>query len=169
MLFYSLVFGTYDLVTDISEGDIRITVEGRGKRKRYYRRMGTEELEKVIFAKGGNLVVCPTEPVNIPREEVSEHLLIELEKPLIVESGLKETFYVKTPVEIGVFLVDMHDIERIDLFTETKPKYTLYGPPESGIICRWWKSNIFEEKPPVEKLFEGVLRVDRRGELRDIH
>jgi hypothetical protein len=154
------VFGIHNLLTDIVEDDIKIKVEGRGKRKRYFRRMGPDEIEKVIFAKDGKLVVCPTEPVNIPKEDVSEHLLIELEKPVIIESGLKETFYVKTPVEIGVFLVDKHDVERIDLFTKTKPKYTLYGPPESGIICKWWKSEIFEEKPSVDPFFEGILRVD---------
>ena len=154
------MFGKYDLSTKLKEQDIEITVEGRGKRKRYYRRAGAEEVEKFIYADGGNLVVCPVEPVNVPDMTISEHLLIEFDKPFVIESGTKDTFYAKFPVEVGVFLVDRKDVEQIDIFTKTKPKYTLYGPPESGVICKWWKSEMYTEKPEVEKLYEGVVRVD---------
>ena len=98
--------------------------------------------------------------MSLPQEGVTEHLLIELNKPLIIESGVKDTIFVKFPIEVGVFLVDKRDVELIDLFTKIKPKYTLYGPPESGIICRWWKSDIFNVNPTVEKLYEGILKVD---------
>jgi len=154
------VFGTYGLSTTLKGDDIEIIVEGEGKKKRYFRRAGKDEIEKVIFADGGNLVVCPVEPVNLPQDGVAEHLLIELNKPLIIEPGVKNTIFVKFPIEIGVFLVDKRDVELIDIFTRIKPKYTLYGPPESGIICKWWKSDIFDDKPSVKKLYEGILKVD---------
>ena len=154
------MFGTYELSTTLRQKDFEIIVEGQGKRKRYFRRAGKDEIEKVIYADGGNLVVCPVEPVSLPQEGVTEHLLIELNKPLIIESGVKDTIFVKFPIEVGVFLVDKRDVELIDLFTKIKPKYTLYGPPESGIICRWWKSDIFNVNPTVEKLYEGILKVD---------
>ena len=154
------MFGTYGLSTTLKEDDIEIIVEGKGKKRRYFRRAGKDEIEKVIFADGGNLVVCPVEPVNLPQDGVAEHLLIELNKPLIIEPGVKNTIFVKFPIEIGVFLVDKRDVELIDIFTRIKPKYTLYGPPESGIICKWWKSDIFDDKPSVKKLYEGILKVD---------
>ena len=154
------MFGTYGLSTTLKEDDIEIIVEGEGKKKRYFRRAGKDEIEKIIFADGGNLVVCPVEPVNLPQDGVAEHLLIELNKPLIIEPGVKNTIFVKFPIEIGVFLVDKRDVELIDIFTRIKPKYTLYGPPESGIICKWWKSDIFDDKPSVKKLYEGILKVD---------
>jgi len=154
------VFGTYGLSTTLKEDDIEIIVEGKGKKRRYFRRAGKDEIEKIIFADGGNLVVCPVEPVNLPQDGVAEHLLIELNKPLIIEPGVKDTIFVKFPIEIGVFLVDKRDVELIDIFTRIKPKYTLYGPPESGIICKWWKSDIFDDKPSVKKRYEGILKVD---------
>ena len=154
------MFGTYGLSTTLKEDDIEIIVEGKGKKRRYFRRAGKDEIEKIIFADGGNLVVCPVEPVNLPQDGVAEHLLIELNKPLIIEPGVKDTIFVKFPIEIGVFLVDKRDVELIDIFTRIKPKYTLYGPPESGIICKWWKSDIFDDKPSVKKLYEGILKVD---------
>ncbi len=154
------MFGKYDLSTSLKEQDVEIVVEGRGKRKRYYRRAGEEEVEKFIYADGGNLVVCPVEPVNVPDMTISEHLMIEFDKPFVIEPDTKDTFYAKFPVEVGVFLVDKKDVEEIDIFTKTKPKYTLYGPPESGVICKWWKSEVYTEKPKVDKLYEGIVRVD---------
>ena len=92
------MFGTYGLSSKLREPDIEILVEGRGRRKRYFRRSGTDEIEKIIYAEGGNLVVCPVEPVNLPQEGVAEHLLIELNKPLIIEPGVKDTIFVKFPI-----------------------------------------------------------------------
>lgn len=154
------MFGTYELSTTLKEDDIEIILRGEGKKKQYFRRAGKDEIEKIIYADEGKLVVCPVEPVTLPQEGIAEHLLIELNKPLIVEPGVKDTIFVKFPIEIGVFLVDKRDVELIDIFTKIKPKYTLYGPPESGIICTWWKSDIFDAKPAVKKLYEGILKVD---------
>lgn len=154
------VFGEYDLSTQLKEQDVEITIEGKGKRKSYYRKVGEEEVKKFIHAEEGKVVICPVEPVNLPKEGAAEHLLIELDKPFIIESGFKDTFYVKFPVEIGVFLVDKKDVERIDIFTKTKPKYTLYGPPENGIICKWWKSDVYSEMPEVDRLYEGIMKIE---------
>lgn len=154
------MFGTYKLDVKLKEKGIEIIVEGKGKRKRYYRKSLDEEIEKFIYAEKGELVICPVEPVNLPKEGTAEHLLIELEKPIIIEPDVEDSIYIKFPVEIGIFLVDEKDIERIDIFTITKPKYTLYGSPESGIICRWWKSNIYNDLPEVNKVYEGIMKVD---------
>jgi len=154
------VFGEYNLNVKLKEQDVEILIEGKGKRKRYYRRVGKNEVEKFIHADRGKVVICPVEPVNLPKEGVAGHLLIELDKPLIIEPGLKDAFYAKFPIEVGVFLVDEKDVERIDIFTKTKSKYTLYGPPESGIICRWWKSSLYNEIPEVDSLYEGVMKVE---------
>lgn len=161
------MFGTYDLTTRLEEKDIELSVKGRGRRKHYYRRVADDETEKYIHADGGKLIVCPVEPVNAPDDSVSEHLLIELERPLIIEAGSTDTFFLKFPIEIGVFLIDPTDVERIDLFTLTQPKYTLYGPPESGIICKWWKSDVYGEAPAVDRLFEGVLKVEITNDYKE--
>lgn len=154
------MFGEYKLNVKIEEEDLKLLVEGRGKRKRYYRKVGEEEVEKFIHADKGKLVVCPVEPVNLPKEGVSEYLLVELDKPLIIEPKTESSVYLKFPIEVGVFLVDEIDVERIDIFTKTMPKYILYGPPESGIICKWWNSSVYNEIPEVDKLYEGILRLD---------
>ncbi len=163
----SPVFGTYDLNVELSEQDIDISLKGKGKRKLYRRIIGDDEVTKYIHADKGKLIVCPVEPVNAPDESISEHLLIELEQPLVIEPGSTDTFFLKFPVEIGSFLVDPTDVERIDIFTLTQPKYTLYGPPESGIVCKWWKSDVYSQAPEVDRLFEGVLRVKITNNYRE--
>ncbi|KAA0008279.1 MAG: DUF432 domain-containing protein [Thermoplasmata archaeon] len=161
------MFGKYELNEEIREEDIEIKIGGRGKIKRYYRKAGNEEIEKIVSAESGNLYVVPVEPVNLPKLGVAEHLMIELEKPYIIEPYIEDTFYLKFPIEIGVFLVDKRDVERIDIFTMAKQKYILYGSPEQGIICRWWKSNIYNDKPEVNKTQEGIIRIDIKNSYRE--
>jgi len=161
------VFGKYKLSLQLKEKDIEITIDGRGKRRRYYRKVGEEEEEKYIYAENGEIVICPVEPVNLPKEGTAEHLLIELEKSIVIEPNVKDSFYVKFPIEIGVFLIDKTDVERIDIFTRVKPKYILYGSPESGIICRWWKSNVYNDVPEVDRTYEGVMKVDIKNSYKE--
>ena len=164
---YFRVFGEYGLSKEIKEDDIEIKIGGKGKVKEYYRKCGEEEIKKFVAAERGKLFVVPVEPVNLPKLGVAEHLLIEFEEPYIIEPGISHTFYLKFPIEIGVFLVDKKDVERIDIFTKTRQKYTLYGSPENGIICRWWKSPLYYEKPKVKKLEEGIMKVDIENEYRE--
>jgi len=161
------VFGKYGLNDEIKENGVEIRIEGKGKIKRYYRKAGGDEIEKIVSAESGNLYVVPVEPVNLPKLGVAEHLLIEFENPYIIEPSIQDTFYLKFPIEVGIFLVDKKDVERIDIFTMAKQKYTLYGSPEQGIICRWWKSEIYRDKPEVKKLHEGIMRVDVKNSYRE--
>ncbi len=161
------MFGKYGLNDEIKENGVEIRIEGKGKIKRYYRKAGGDEIEKIVSAESGNLYVVPVEPVNLPKLGVAEHLLIEFENPYIIEPSIQDTFYLKFPIEVGIFLVDKKDVERIDIFTMAKQKYTLYGSPEQGIICRWWKSEIYHDKPEVKKLHEGIMRVDVKNSYRE--
>ena len=161
------MFGEYKLNLNLAEEDIEIKMEGRGKIKKYYRRVGNDEIEKTISAEEGKIVITPVEPVNLPKIGVAEHLLIKLKEPYIIEPLIEDTLYLKFPIEIGIFLVDRKDVERIDIFTKTKTKYTLYGSPEQGIICKWWESELYKEKPEVNKLKEGIMRIDIRNSYRE--
>lgn len=158
------MFGTYDLDFKIQYDDIEIGVEGTGKRRRYYRKASNDDIEKVIHSENAKVIVCPVEPVNMPDESMSEHLLVELTTPMIIASGSHDSFFIKFPVEIGVFLIDDKDVERIDIFTKTKPKYTLYGPPERGIVCKWWKSDLYYEECEIDPLLEGIMKIEIKNE-----
>ena len=48
----------------------------------------------------------------------------------------------------------------IDIFTLTSPKYTLYGDPRSGVICKYYESDIHSSPPNVYVLQEGILELN---------
>jgi len=77
--------------------------------------------------------------------------------PMVIEPGAARTVYLKFPVEIGVFLESEKGIEVLDVFGTGTQKYTLYGPPTSGVIARWYRSAVYPEIPPVERFSEGIM------------
>ncbi len=122
---------------------------------RYVRKSGTDETTKVISGTSRKIVVNPVEPVNLPRE-VTRFLEIHF-APVAVEPDAGETVYVTFPVEIGIFLESKGDFDILDIFTLTRPKYSLYGPPEEGVITRYHESAVSATIPVVDMLKEGVV------------
>ncbi|MEM2508918.1 MAG: DUF432 domain-containing protein [Candidatus Thermoplasmatota archaeon] len=152
------MFGVYGLNFNIEEEDIKIELAGKEKEKNYFRKVGNDAIEKKIYADKGEIIISPVPPVNLP-VNVSNHLMIELDKSIFIEPGVEQKVFIKFPVEIGVFISDEKDIEPVDIFTKTKLKYTLYGRPEDGSVCRWWKSEVYEKIPSVDKLYEGIIEL----------
>ncbi|MBC7080712.1 MAG: DUF432 domain-containing protein [Thermoplasmatales archaeon] len=152
------MFGVYGLNLNIEKGGVKIEVSGGGREKNYFRKAGDEVIEKKIYANNGEIIISPVPPVNLPIH-ASNHLMIEFDKSIFVEPGVEEKIFIKFPVEIGVFLSDEKDIEPLDIFTKTKLKYTLYGRPEDGFVCRWWRSEIYKEIPNVDELYEGIMEL----------
>jgi hypothetical protein len=51
-------------------------------------------------------------------------------------------------------------LEVIDIFTLQKQKFTLYGDPRTGVICKYWKSGIHAAEPEVNPILQGVIRLN---------
>ncbi|AKG91295.1 hypothetical protein GAH_01411 [Geoglobus ahangari] len=157
------LFGIYDLdEVEIEADGVRITLERHPEHYIYRREFGGNTVEKVILSKKGRLVINPVEPVNLPKQ-VCHHLEISFKKRVIVEPKYRETFFLTFPVEIGVFTTGKGDIELIDVFSFVKPKYTLYGDPRNGLICRYWESEPSLSLPNPDPLREGVMRLEIRN------
>ncbi len=157
------LYGIYDLdELEISEKGVRITLERHPEHFVYTREFRGGVVERLIVSKRGKVVVNPVEPVNLPRQ-VCNHLEISFRKPVVVEPKYRETFFLKFPVEIGVFVTGKGDIELIDVFSFAKQKYTLYGDPRNGIICRYWESDPHLSIPEADPLEEGIMRLEIRN------
>lgn len=120
-----------------------------------YRRECRGEVVEKLISGGKGFIINPVEPVNLPRE-ITHYLCIELKKPVLLEAGTKTEIFIKFPIEIGVFLKGK-SVSPIDIFTLSKPKYTLYGNPKSGVICRWYESDVYTELPKADPLKEGII------------
>lgn len=122
-----------------------------------YHRKADVEVTKILSA-ASPLLVTPVEPVTQPRD-ITHYLLIELEKSLFLAPESVFTGFLTFPLEIGVYITAKEHVELIDAFTFSAPKYTLYGTPSSGVVCRWWKSSVSKEVPDVSFFTEGVMKV----------
>ena len=161
------VYGIYDLnELEIDADGVRITLERHPEHYVYRRESKGDVVERILLSRKGRLVINPIEPVNLPRQ-VCNHLEISFKKPVIIEPKFRKTFFLTFPVDIGVFVTGKGDVELIDVFSFVRPKYTLYGDPRNGLICRYWESDPSLPLPSPDPLREGVMRLEVRNADRE--
>jgi hypothetical protein len=153
------MFGSYDIPFKIEHDGISLSVEEEGnlytyKRDAFY---GTEE--KVLLLETGKVLLNPIEPLNRPKE-ITSFLLIEFEKSIVIGPGTSKIIYIKFPIEIGVFISNKKSFEILDVLTLVNQKFTLYGDPSSGVICKYWNSSVYSQIPETNPIMEGVMEVN---------
>ncbi len=151
------MYGHYDLFDfSIVFEKIIAKIEKDGDVYSYIREGENERKEKIILGKGGRVIVNPIEPVNLPKE-ITNFLQIKFKEPIFSEPKSSVEVYLTFPIEVGVFLAAKKNIDVLDIFSLNRPKFSLYGNPRNGIICRYWQSDIFSQIPEVNHLKEGIM------------
>ncbi|MDD1706234.1 MAG: DUF432 domain-containing protein [Methanoregulaceae archaeon] len=158
------VFGEYDYPFRLETGPIRIEIAEEEGFFTYHRSSDHGEVHKIISGKGGKIVISPVEPVNLP-EEVTKYLEIRF-TPIAIEPDSVQEFYLKFPIETGIFLKGKGEGGILDIVGLTRPKYSLYGTPDDGIITRYYESPLYDRIPACEALREGVLSLTVRNSSR---
>jgi uncharacterized protein len=156
------VFGEYDYPLRLESGQVRISIEESGGFFTYHRSSEAGEVQKIIGGRRGKIVISPVEPVNLPKE-VTKYLEIRF-TPIAIEPESVQEFYLKFPVEIGVFLDGVGDV--LDIVGLTRAKYSLYGSPDDGIITRYYESLVYNRIPECDPLREGALFLTVRNSSR---
>jgi hypothetical protein len=121
----------------------------------YNRWLGGDKLHKIIGGVPGGIIINPVEPVNLPKE-VTRFLEIHF-TPVAVGPDGNQVVYLRFPLEIGVFLESKGDYYVLDVFTLTRPKYSLYGPAGEGVITRYAESQVYDSIPGTDPTKEGVM------------
>lgn len=160
-----LVFGEADYSFSYDSEEVCIRIDPSDGFFRYVRKSGPDTITKVISGGSRKIVINPVEPVNLPRE-VTRFLEIHF-TPIAVEPDSGETVYVTFPLEIGVFLESKGDFDVLDIFTLSRPKYSLYGPPEEGVITRYHESTVSGTVPEVDPRREGVIALSITNSSRN--
>lgn len=162
------MYGQYDVPMRIEEDEISISVDLDKDNLIYNRSCADEGVEKIILlADNGILFINPIEPLNKPKE-LTPYLLIEFEKDVLIGPWARRKIYLKFPIEIGVFLSsNKKNHEILDVMTLSKKKYTLYGSITKGLICKYWKSDIYTSIPSTNPIYEGVLKLNIKNETAD--
>ena len=155
-----VMFGYYDIPLKIAKEGISLSVEREGEVLLYRRESVDEKVEKNLLASTGKILINPVEPLNKPKE-LTSYLLIEFERTLVVEPGATQKIYAKYPLEIGVFISGKgnENFKILDIFTLMKQKFSLYGDPSSGVICKYWGSAVYSSIPSVNPIHEGVVEL----------
>lgn len=160
------MFGSYNVPFDLKENGASVSMKSAGKAHGYVRTSCGETVEKVVLADGERVVISPVEPVNTPKN-VCRRLLIEFTKEIFIEPKSETSLFVTFPVEIGVVIFRKKAQEVIDVFSLGKQKYTLYGAPGRGTICRYWLSDLFTTRPDLNRMFEGSMELHLKNESSD--
>ncbi len=149
------MYGTYRYPCSIEEESISIEVTEEDGLLVYRRVCGDETREIIISSPGGELIINPVEPVNLPKN-ITRFLEIEFET-FVMSPESEDLIYLTYPIEIGVFLKTGKSASLIDIFSQVPGKYSLYGSPRAGEIVRWHKSDIYRNLPETDNLREGVI------------
>ncbi len=154
----NIKYGRFKLPIDMESEGLILSFKREGEHLDYHREYNEETVDKLVQTKAESVIINPVEPVNKPKT-ITPYLLIELEKPLVIEPRSKSNIYLKFPVEIGIFVGNGKNREALDLLAFTPLKYALYGDPRSGTICKYWKSPVHTAPPATDPLLEGVIQL----------
>ena len=156
------VFGQHSGDFSHEEKDLSVTIDRSGPVPRYERQCGSDRITKILaISPEAAITISPVEPVNLPIE-IAHHLEIVFPR-IIMQPGESLVVNLKFPVEIGVFLQTGTDTSVIDIFSKNPVKYSLYGKPVTGLITRYYESGIYNEPPPTDPHFEGVMTLTLRN------
>ncbi len=155
-----LPWGPHKVPVFLDLEDLSLSLEKDNDGYRYRRDGAGANVEKVVAAQKSALLLSPVEPLHLPAA-ISTLLMIELEQPLVIEPRTNRTIFVTYPLEIAVIIAPSRADEYIiDLFTLNRTKFTLYGNVRDGKVCKYWKSSAYNEKPVVNPLQHGVMKLD---------
>ena len=153
-----LMYGAYAYPFNLKANGIIIDVKQKDRIFTYTRECNGEEFGIKLSAAGGRIIINPVEPVNLPKK-ITHFLEIGFDK-IVMPPESYETYYLKFPVEIGVFYSSRNDISVIDIFSLSPHKYSLYGTPKGGSIVKYCYSEIYSSIPETDPLREGIIALN---------
>jgi hypothetical protein len=159
------VFGAHHFPFLAEMPGVRIEIRKEEGFSRYIRESPGAKVEKVISVTEGDLVINPVEPVHYPKE-VTPYLEVHF-RPIVIAPVSVKTIYLRFPLEIGVMLRSDDEYDLLDLFSGNPLKYSLYGPPDGGVVTRWCESPIMQAIPPEEPTDTGILELSIENQSHD--
>ena len=125
-----------------------------------YRRVmdGNLEYECEVVSVGA-IFIEPVAPVFTPKR-LTHFILVEFTNNVVLSPESSTSGYTRIPVDIAVFAVKGEEYRVIDVFSENKVKYALYGPKNEGVIARYYKSRFSHEVEGLEYFKEAIVPLE---------
>jgi len=157
------MYDSYDLPVNISREGLALEVAKEGGRVVYRRECLGSKHEKILLVSGGDVVFNPSEPLNLP-DAITPYLLIKMDKTLTAPPNTSESVFLTFPLETAAYMIHKKNTHLMDVFSKAPHKFTLYGEPNNGVICKRWASGVFSDIPEAEPLLEGVIKLRIKNE-----
>lgn len=161
------MYKKYDLPFTVKQEGISIAMTKSGDSSyQYTRTCGENTVEKSVVVSKGELMLHPIESLNTPKT-LTPYLLIEFEKRLLLEPKGNKRLFLTFPIDIGVLIRVNKEVKVVDSMSLVPQKFTLYGDPKQGLICKYWKSGVYESMPACDRFREGVLELTISSSSRE--
>jgi uncharacterized protein len=158
-----LFFGEKTPPFTMERDTITIRTEFKNGLLEYYRNCDGREQSHWVAFKDSGIRIHPVEPLHVPKM-LTHLLMISFENPIFVEPQHSLDVFLTFPVEIAVLTTHSASDEILDVFSAARTKYTLYGEPHNGVICRHWSSPAATEHPENSLTHQGVLSLTIKNE-----
>jgi len=156
----------------IAMGENKIMLDSTGSALSYKRYAGSElKAEAMIVSDREQVVVgvFPNPPVLTPKA-VARNVYLKFKSPVIVDQRSQVVVYARMPIEIGVYRQSKDEEILVDAFSLRRQQYALYGPPESGVVCRYTETEISTEKDDIKpaKYEEALVRIRIKNDIDNV-
>ncbi|MDH3341225.1 MAG: DUF432 domain-containing protein [Nitrosopumilus sp.] len=105
--------------------------------------------EKIIpsISKKIKIEVAPIRPLNYPARRTN-FVYLKFDKEVFLSEGTSTSFLVRCPVEVGIFIIHDSHKDSMDWFTcdPSSSRFGLYGSPDTGKLCKYYKVPIVKNE-----------------------
>lgn len=152
------MYGEHKIPFKFEQEGLRLSVAKEEGRILYRRECLDQTSEKILLLKSGRLLLNPVEPLLTPKE-LTPYLMIAFSHSLNMAPKTIETVFISFPIEIGVYLLTDGEPHAVDAFSLVPPKFSLYGDPRNGTLCKYWKSEVWAAPPETDSLKQGLMEL----------
>jgi len=105
--------------------------------------------------------IAPIRPLNYPAHRTN-FVYLKFNHEVFLSKNATTSFLVRCPIEIGIFLVHDSDKDSMDWFTcdPSKSRFGLFGAPDTGKLCKFYKVPIVETELDSEPYLNCVMRLN---------
>ncbi len=105
-----------------------------------YVRSVNSKVEVEMLIKGNDIYLIPYPPRRLPEKGLFKHVMIELERPLVLSGKGSFSLKTKIPVDMAIAVDEPIAKNIIDVFSLRVPKMAVYGGVQDGLVVRYLKA-----------------------------
>lgn len=159
-------YGVYDVSDqlELSLPNISIKLQRVSENAFSYSRIDSEGnvTEKMMPAKSNKIQIelAPIRPLNHPARR-TDYVFLKFDKEIYLSENSAASIFVNCPIEIGIFLIHEQNRESLDWVTcnPLDSRFGLYGPPDTGTLCKYAKVTLATDMSDSISYVEGVMKI----------